>query len=138
MSRKTVRIEIPVRKPDDFSKLLNKTLARHTEMGPNSPLFNDSDIDMAAFAARLNRADSLRRESEQLKEKSEEKMQQAKSIYGIAKGQSIDTPGTLYFMVDLIKGALLKKNKGSEEALSTFGFNVVVGQAKSPKPKENT
>ena len=64
-------------------------------------------------------------------------MQQARQVLGIDVGQTIDTLGTTYSDVDLIKGRLLNKFKGTEEALSQYGFNVVISTAKAPtkKPK---
>ncbi len=132
MARKTLRIEVPVKHPDKFSKLLNHIKDRDIALGANSPLKEDPDIDMTDFVTKLEQADSLRRQSEQLREQSENLMQQAKSIYGTAPGQNILTPGTLYYKVDVIKKSLMKKYKGNEEALSTFGFNVVAGVAKTP------
>jgi hypothetical protein len=62
-------------------------------------------------------------------------MQQARNIYGTGKGQSINTPNTLFNTLDVIKKTLLLAFNGNEEALNAFGFDVVVGQAKSPAPK---
>lgn len=135
MARRTVRVDVPTKKPEDFSKLLNDIKKQHTLLGDDSPLKDDPDIDMTTFIANLTQADGLRSESESLRNQSENKMQQARTLYGTSTGQSINTPGTLLFACDTIKRALLKKYKGNEEMLSTFGFNVVVGQASSPKSK---
>lgn len=137
MARKTIKIEIPVKKPDMFSKLLNKILSKHTDLGAASPLTGDPDIDMTEFATLLTEADKKRKQSEDLREQSQKLMEQANNIYGTGKGQTVNTEGTLYYAADLIKMALLKKFRNNEEALSEFGYDVVIGQAKSPtkKPK---
>jgi hypothetical protein len=64
-------------------------------------------------------------------------MMQAKTDYGTAKGQTVQTKGTLYFTADVIKRRLLTTYKGNEESLSNFGFDVVVGQAKNPTKKKD-
>ncbi len=135
MARKTIKVEVPTGKPEEFSKLLNNIQKQHTLLGENSPLNGKQGIDMAAFASLLEQADDLRDQSENLKAQSEDKMQQAKNIYGTGKAQGINTPGTLSNTLDLIKKTLLLYFRGNEEALGSFGFNVVVGQAKSPQPK---
>lgn len=135
MARKTVRITIPSSKPDDFSKLLNNIVTQDTQLGDKSPLKGDSDIDMPDFVTKLAQADNFHQQSENLKAQSEDLMQRAKTIYGTGVGQNINTPGTLYYILDIIKQTLLKKNKGNEDALSRFGFSVVIGQSKSPVPK---
>ncbi len=132
MARKTVRVEVPSKKPEDFSKLLNNIKKQHTTLGANSPL---TGFDMETFSSLLTQADDLRDQSENLKAQSEDKMQQARTIYGAEEGQSVDTPGTLYNFCNLIKKTLLLKYAGNEAALGSFGFNVVVGQAKSPQLK---
>jgi hypothetical protein len=135
MARRTIRINVPSNKPDEYSKLLNKILQKHTSMGTESPFANDPDIDMALFAANLEQADGFREQSEDLRKQSENLMQQARKLYGVDKGQGIDTPGTLLYTLDLIRSALLKKYKGNEEALGEFGFDIVIGTAKAKTSK---
>ncbi|MBI4931585.1 MAG: hypothetical protein HY841_12520 [Bacteroidetes bacterium] len=136
MARRTVRIEVPINKPDAFSKLLNKILKQHETLGKDSPLENNPKIDMKKFKESLTTADQKRAASEKLKGQSEDTMQEAKTIYGNGKGQDVETPGTLYNMEDEVKDILLHENKGNEEELSQWGYNVVVGSAKSPKPRQ--
>src|SRR4051812_19317969 len=106
MARKTIRVEIPTKKPEDFSKLLNNIKKQHTALGTNSPL---AGIDMETFNTLLTQADDLRDEGESLKAVSEDKMQQARTIYGTHEGQSVDTRGTLYNLCNLIKKDLTFK-----------------------------
>lgn len=135
MARRTVRIKVPANKPDEFSKLLNQIVTYDKSLGANSLLQADPSIDMPTFISNLAKADALRAQSEALKAQSEDLMLQAKTIYGTAKGQTISTPGTLYYMEDVMKRSLLKSLKGVEEGMSEYGYNVVIGQAKSPVRK---
>ena len=132
MARRTVRVEIPVSKPDEFSKLLKNIVERHKQLGDKSPLKNFPKVDMGKYDNKRKDADTDRSESEKLREASEAKMQQARQKYGTDKGQTSNTPETLYNNTVLIKEFLLALNPGTEENLSEWGFNVVVGTAKSP------
>ena len=87
---------------------------------------------MDKFNSKLGGAESDRLESEKLREQSEAKMQQARIQLGTDKGQSINTPNTLYYLITLIRDFLLVVYAGNEEVLSEWGFKVVVGEAKSP------
>jgi hypothetical protein len=133
MARKTVKVTVPIKQPDKFSKLLEKIQERHVALGANSPLDGNPKIDMLDFDTKRLAGDKKRSDSEEFRGKAEDAMQEAKVIYGSAEGQSIETPGTLYKMVDTIKDILLLEHNGNEEELSTYGFDVVVGTAKSPQ-----
>ena len=135
MARKTIRVEIPVKKPNEFSKLLKKISEQHTTLGNASPLANNLKVDMNDFENKRNNADQKRSDAEKLRAQSEQAMKEAQTIYGTAKGQTINTPGTLYNMVGIIRDILLVTYKDNEEELSKWGFNVVIGQARSPKRK---
>ena len=135
MAKRNVKITIPKGKPEEFSKLLNTIVKKDNELGADSVLKADSDIDMPLFATDLQSADNIRDQSEAAKAQSETLMQQANNLYGTGKGQDVNTHGTLYFRLDIIKKILLKKYKGNEEMLSNYGFDVVVGQSKSPVKK---
>src|SRR3990172_11090099 len=102
MARRTVKIKIPVKKPDAFKKLLEKILKRHRELGKDSPLNKFGKVDMKKFSAEFTKANGSRSKSEDLKKESENEMEKAKNIYGTAKGQTIETPGTLYNKAGLI------------------------------------
>jgi hypothetical protein len=129
MSRKTVRVEIPSRKPDDFISLLVKVNNKHEELGESSPLLPLNKMDV--YAGKLGQATALRDESKALRAQSESKMEEAMLNLGIAPGQTRETPDTLYNLVLRVRDVLLVTHQGNEEKLSEWGFNVVVGQAKS-------
>lgn len=136
MARRTVRVEIPISKPDEFAKLLKKVVDKNTAMGALSPLKNFAQVNMLTFDTKRADADKFRADSENLRQQSETKMEQARNVFGTAKGQNVNTPGTCYNMVNLIKDFLLINYAGNEEILSEWGFKVVVGAAKSPTPKK--
>ena len=138
MARRTVRVTTPISKPDEFMKLVKDIIDRHLGLinsGNPSPLDPSSRIDMVAFQALFTDAGGKLSQSRGLKEKSENVMEQAQAVIGTGKGQNVNTPGTLYHVSDAIKSFFLNYYKGNEEAISEWGWNVVVGKAKSPKRK---
>jgi hypothetical protein len=134
MAKKTVRVDIPSKSPDAMLDLGKKIVKKHKADGAASPL-TGGDVDMALFEANVLKADTFRADAADLYAAAEKKMQEARKVLGIDVGQSINTLGTTYSDMDLIKGRLLNKNKGTEEALSLYGFNVVISTAKAPTKK---
>jgi len=140
MAKKTVRVKIEFKNPGKFTDLLQGVVAKHEELGNSSPLKNNGMIDMDDFKAKLEQALELRNESLALRAEAESKMSQARVILGTQLWQNINTTGTLYYLVNLVKKYLLVHYAGVEEELSPFGFNVVIGTAKGigrkrkPKP----
>lgn len=137
MAKKTVKAEIPIRKLDEFDKLCKKIIDKNQQLGNNSPLKNFPKVSMVQFGSNQSEASGNRLQSENLRAQSENKMLLAHTTYGMAKGQSVDTPGTLYNNVSIIRDFLLSYYDGDEEALSEWGFNIVIGTAKSPTKKPN-
>ncbi len=136
MARKTVKVEISLKQPEAFSKLIKDIWTKHAALGNNSPLKNFNKINMPDFNTRRLDADTKRGQAAEFHNKAESINQQAELIYGRAKGQNAETPNTLYNTVTLIRDFLLLQNAGNEESLSEWGFNVVVGAAKGPKKKQ--
>jgi len=140
MSKKTVRIKIEHKHPKKFINLLEGVVTRHEELGNASPLKDNGMIDMDDFKAKLEQALELRNESLRLRALAESKMNQARVILGTHTGLTINSPGTLYYLVNLVKRYLLVRFAGVEEELTPFGFNVVIGTAsgigrkRKPKP----
>jgi hypothetical protein len=136
MARKSVRIDIPTRVVDNYIKLLSRVCDRHTLEGASSPLLNHPRINMADFEAKKNEALALRQEALELHNRAQSLMQQSRVLLGIDAGQSVNTEGTLYFTLDLIRGVLKGVHMGYEESLSEWGFNVVVKMAKARSKKK--
>ena len=135
MARKTVRVDVPNKKPEDFLKLLGSVLKKHKQLGTKSPLTTLTMVNMKDFETMLTNVGQLRAKAEELRQQSENLMQQSYTTLGVAKGQTVHTPNTLYNALAAVRDYLLVLNKGNEETLSEWGFNVVVGTAKSPKKK---
>ena len=135
MARKTIRVKIPVGAPDKLSKLANNVKAKDDDMADTSPLKDEPSFDRTDFAAKLSAGDTKRKESEKLREQAETKMEQARTAYGTGNGQTAETPGTVYNYIVAAKDRLLSYYKTNPEMLSEWGFDVVVGEAKTPKPQ---
>ena len=136
MARKTIKIEIPLRSPEKFSKLANDLKKKDDDMGGSSPLNNNPNFNKGDYATKLSEGDAKRAESEKLRAQSETVMEQARTFYGSGKGQTAETPGTVYNYVQSAKDYLLSFYRDNPEMLSQWGFDVVVGTAKSPTKKK--
>ena len=133
MARKTVRINVPLGNPDQLVALAGAIHKKHAELGANSPLKGLPDLDMAEFSDDVTEADTQRKAGKEFERKAQEANGRATTLIGVAPGQTQNTTGTLLFGVTHIRDLLAAVNKGNEEALTGWGFDVVVGQAKSRK-----
>ena len=133
MGRKTIKVPISTNKPEDLVKMLKRIANKNEELADKSPLHAGDIVNMTDFNEKLTQVIQLRNEAEMLRAQSENKMQQARQLLGTDIGQNSNTDGTLYNMLLKIKQLLLLYHKSNEESLSTWGFNVVVGKAKSYK-----
>ena len=131
MARKTVRINVPLGNPDELVSLAAAIHAKHTTLAANSPLKGLTDLEMADFGSKATEADSQRKAAKDADRKAQEANGKASTLIGVAPGQTQNTAGTLLFGITQIRDFLAAVNKGNEEALSGWGFDVVVGQAKS-------
>ncbi len=134
MARRTVRAKIPSSSPEKMTKLGEDIVDQNKRDGTTGPLAN-GDVNMAEFEKKLTTVVALRDDAEKLSKQAEKKIQEANQILGIDKGQTISTPGTIYFDIGLIKTRLLGKFKNMEDTLGLYGFNVVIGTSSSPKRK---
>lgn len=132
MARKTVRVELPSNSPDDFIKLGRDILAKHVADGTSSPL---DTAKMDALKAQLDLAEPKNAQAKQLDAQAQTLRQSRDSALGMADGQNAQTPGTGLNLVTYARDQLLLNKAGNEEALSQWGFNVVVGSAKGPTKK---
>ena len=136
MSRKTVRVDLPAKRPDDFIKLGRAIHAKHVLDGVNSPLDPDK---MTALKDVLDAAEPKNTQAKQLDGQAQTLRQERDTSLGTAAGQNAQSPATALNLVTYARDELLLKEAGSEEALSNWGFTVVIGTAKSttkklPKP----
>jgi len=93
---------------------------------------NCSRCGWATARRRAAQAGQLQGEIDELERALQEKTGKRDALLGSAKGQNSQTEGTLHFMTLQIRDILLAVNRGNENALEPWGFNVSVGEAKSP------
>lgn len=118
-----IKVRIPRTSPDKLMHLGEAIIAKHNEPGGNSPLDDEEvgELQTAVTAARL-----LEEEAEGLHEEGENLNEQADTLLGIAKGQTLQTEGTVYYLIDDVRDKLLLVHEDNEEALSEYGFKVVI------------
>jgi len=138
MARKTVRINVPLGNPDELVALAGAIHKKSTELGANSPLKGLTDLDLEDFGDKVTEADTQRKAAKDFERKTQEANGRAAGLIGVAPGLTQNTKGTLLFGITQIRDLLAAVNKGNEEALTGWGFDVVVGQAKSRKASKVT
>lgn len=129
MPKKTVRITIPTNHVKKLADLVSYLWENHVSEGASSPLLNNPLINMTRYEELMTEAVTKRKEALQLHARAEALMQQSRNAFGIGVGQTIQDPDTLYHLLNNIKRFLLVKHPGDEEALSEWGFNVVIGSS---------
>ena len=131
--KKTVRVDIPIKSPDEFNKLAEKILAKCKEMGDECPI-KKAIVDLLAALTKTQA--EKRAEASKLHAQAEAATLKADTALGVAPGQNVNTADTMYHAVTIIRDMLLIEYNGDEEMLSEFGFNVVIGSAKSPSKND--
>lgn len=96
-------------------------LDKHSTDPVTSPL---ASLDMTAFAALVNTAETNDNLSKQLTRDKEELFQKRNLAMGFAKGQTTSTSGTLLNLLTGVRDVLLGHYKGNEQALGAWGFDV--------------
>ena len=131
--RKTVRIKLPTNSPDDFIVLLLAIVAKHTKDGASSPL---DAKKMSLLSALVSAAAAKNQEAKTADGVAQQCRQMRDNALGLAQGQSSQTPDTGLALAGYVRDQLLLTYKGNEEALSAYGFDVVVGAAKTGTRKQ--
>lgn len=126
---------MPLRHPDKFLKLCQAILNMHTALGPSSPFAAGDVVNMTQFANQLSRATAKRNEALEYYKKAESAMDESRSLIGNNTGQSSLSEGTCFYSVLRAKKLLLILNSENPEALSPWGFDVVVRTARRPGRK---
>lgn len=118
-----IKVRIPRTSSDKLMHLGEAIIAKHNGPAGNSPLDDEEvgELQTAVTAARL-----LEEEAEGLHEEGENLNEQADTLLGIAKGQTLQTEGTVYYLIDDVRDKLLLVHEDNEEALSEYGFKVVI------------
>ena len=129
MARKTVRIDIPKGSPDGVLSLMEGIIAKEGDPTgtPKVDAQTRSQIEQV-----VNQAKPLHLRAAALFAEAQGLIMQRDRLLGLAPGQTMESEGTGLFLVASARDQLLTKNKGVEENLSAYGFNVVVGTAKGP------
>jgi len=124
MSKDTLRIEIPIDRPDDFLDLCSAISQKHNADPSASPL--DSAM-MSTFDTNLADAQAKRATARQQHSIGEERLGASRTAMGFASYQSAKSPGTLNNIVLQVRDLLNVVNRPNPEATSLWGFDVVVG-----------
>ncbi|MBK5285103.1 MAG: hypothetical protein JJE25_06840 [Bacteroidia bacterium] len=115
-----ISVEVPADAPGMIS-LAKLILKKHVLDGPASPL---AGLNMADFDAKETIAADKDTEGKQLNRDKEKATGERDHALGIAKGQKVDSPGTVKFYTVSSRDVLLGLNKGSEFNLGDWGFDV--------------
>lgn len=126
MARKNVRVDIPVGNVDRTLKLGQDVQARHVALDAASPL--TGLIDMAEFGTLLTDIAAQRTPAVSDGRSKEAWNEEALRMIGIAKGQNLEIPGTVYHHINKVHKFMGFKFRGNEEQASLWGFDVVVGE----------
>jgi hypothetical protein len=123
-----VRIDIPDDSPETLIDLAEDIIAKHEELTvlpSGSPL--DGELDMVLYKTDVTAAKLLLTNSKAAEAESQSKNNQAMVILGYGEAQTSLTPDTVYNFNTGIRDRLLKVYEGTEEQLSEWGFEVVLG-----------
>ncbi|MBP9151344.1 MAG: hypothetical protein KBF73_03595 [Flavobacteriales bacterium] len=120
MTKKRVRVTIP-RNADELIELGESIVAKHNEAVATSPL---NGLDMAAFAAKVAAAKAKNVEQKKLRKDAETATEDRDGLLGKKKDQNSTTEGTVLNFVSSVRDILLGHNKGKEQHLGDFGFEV--------------
>ncbi len=136
MARTTVKIEVPNGSPDELLNLLKALLAEHAHRVKDAPATVELPPTLVAkLKTALDKADPKRQEVQRLSAQLQALNQELYTDLGIATGQTTRTPDTVLNLLTAARDTLQGLHLGSEQALETYGFDVVIGTAASPKAK---
>lgn len=127
--RKTIRVDIPIKKPYEIEHLCDILIARDTELGIDSPL---DDTEVADLVAKLSTEKSQRIVAKKAHDSGQSAIEEADRALGVNPEQNAKTSGTILNTVTRARDLLLIEYQNLEEQLSIWGFNVVIGQAHMP------
>ncbi len=132
-ARKNIKIELPVNLLP-MLEMGEAIVAHHTLLGAGSPL-TAALIDMAAFGTLVTDTRTLYDAWELLRDDIQTLNNDSLTTLGYAPGQTISTIGTIYNELGKIRTRLLQNHQGREEALSNWGFNVIMKDSKKKAGK---
>ena len=134
MASRDVSVEIHRNEPDKALALMDRVIVKHLADGVNSVL--GQVADMTVVQSKTDSTKSKRAQASDLHRQAEMLNEEANNLLGIEIGQTSYTEGTIYNVLTKIRDLLLVLNKGHEEALNAWGFDVVVKSSTPGAPAE--
>ena len=131
--KKGYNVRLPSRSAYVVLKAAEKCVARHKELGKDSPLV---DYDMKTFEKYGKEADGYINYANKYHDSAEAISEKLNNLLGFAKEQSIRTKGTLYNRVGLIRDFLLVLYSGNEKQIEDWGFKIIISTNKKKKEEE--
>ena len=114
------KVTIPTN-TDDLLNLIKEIIDKHNADGAASLLPKD-DADKLSDIYKVQAP--KRADWHKVNKSQEDSTEKTKLALGIAKGQTVDTPGTAKFYVTKFRDLLSTLNKGNPKALGNWGFVV--------------
>lgn len=130
--RKNIRVVIP-RSPEKLIALAQQVLKQHEALGEDSPL---KGLDFAKLEFALKIAIENQEKALFLRKESEKVTEARNRLLGLDTDQSSNTEGTVLYFVTAAKSILLGTNKGREQRLGDFGYEVNTSARRSDEPTE--
>ena len=129
MAKRNVKIDLRYGQPVPMIETSDSIIKKHTELGDNSPL---KTINLQGFTTvKQVAADNLGLGNEH-KKIADKAFAESDLALGIAKGQTLQTPDTIYYYLALVRDQLLIAYKGREELIEEWGFNVQISESSGP------
>ena len=129
MARVTVRVDIPSGSPEEMMKLGNKVIETDAAAAADSKLDPDK---ISALADDMKTAAQQHADMQKYMGLAQAARVARDTALGTADGQTVNTKGTALYVVTKVRDQLLLDNEDNPEVLTNYGFNVVVGSAKTP------
>lgn len=129
MSKRTIRVSIPVNHIQKYVDLVQKVWDKHTSLGASSPFHANPEVDMARYEELMTASLQKRDAALKMHAEAEALMAESRNMLGLGKNQTCETQDTLYYLLTSIKGFLLVKHRTEEKHLMHWGFHLVVGFA---------
>ena len=121
MTKRRVRIDIPIRQPDKLIELAEEIFKRNK----TEHLF-DNDLDMQSFHNNTQLTKKKRVMAKASLDESRQALYEANVHLGVAKGQTKSVKGTVYSMILEIRDFLKSLYKGDEEKIKQWGYDVEI------------
>jgi len=136
MGRRTITVKVNKDKPETFLTLCEDIVSQNNDLGAASPFADGDLVDMTVFADLVSRARAKREEALEYQAMAHAAMDYSRHLMGTQAGQTNDTPDTLINYALKIKKVLQVLNSENPEALSVWGFDVVVRVSKNPPKRK--